>query len=143
MFIWIVVHCCVDKLQRDDEQQPGVDQLVDVLRLHNACVVDRTGFVMVALMAFRIGGFRWSIIIYLISYFFPPAGILPRILPESFRKILPRNLSANVYSAFKILPRNPPAKILPRRSANQKIVYFYGSFRILPQSPSAESFRKC
>ena len=77
------------------------------------------------------------------TIFYPSARILPRILPESFRKILPRNPSISAYSALKILPRNPSAKILPRRSANKKDVYFFGSFRSLPQNPSAEPFHKC
>ena len=84
-------------------------------------------------------------ILYFISQtiFLPSARILPRILPKSFRKILPRNPSTNAYSALKILPRDPSAKILPRRSANKKVVYFFGSFRSLPQNPSAEPFHKC
>ena len=62
-------------------------------------------------------------------------------------EILPQNPSAdpsvNVYFALKILPRNPSAKILPRRSASKEIVYFFGSFRSIPQNPSAKPFHKC
>ena len=92
-----------------------------------------------------VNRYRVAPLLYFISQtiFYPSARILPRILPKSFRKILPRNPSINAYSALKILPRDPSAKILPRQSANKKISYFFGSFRSLPQNPSAESFHKC